>query len=128
MPSLSVALRGLFGSGMARCLERCLEEISAAAHENSGGGGGGAGVTSEPSFRTVGTSGGSIGSAAGVSPAAAARAAARQKVRGYVALGCLPAQAAAVMNGAECDEFDPAPQSPAENSGFVFLKRLDSSL
>lgn len=71
MPSLTVALRGLFGGGMARCLDRCLEEMTS-AHENGGG------VTSEPSFRTVGTSG-SIGSGAGA--AAAARSAARQKVR-----------------------------------------------
>lgn len=74
VPSLSVTLRGLFGGGMARCLERCLEEM-AAAHENGVGGGG---VTSQPSFQTAGTSGGSIGSAAGA--AAATRSAARQKV------------------------------------------------
>lgn len=99
MPSLSVALRGLFGGGMARCLERCLEEM-AAAHENGGGSGSGGGVTSEPSFRTVGTSGGSIGSAAGVISAAAARSAARHKVRAYSS-AWLPAQAAAVMNRAK---------------------------
>lgn len=73
MPSLMVALRSLFGGGMARCLDRCLEEV-AAAHENDGASGGGGGVASEPSFRTVG----SIGSTAGA--AAAARSAARQKV------------------------------------------------
>lgn len=74
MPPLSLALRGLFGRGMARCLERCLEETAAATHESGGG------VTSEPSFRTAGTSGGSIGSGAGA--AAAARSAAKLKVRG----------------------------------------------
>lgn len=82
MPSLVVALRGLFGGGVARCLERCLEE-TAAAHENGGVGGG---VTSEPSFRTLGSGGSTVGAPA------AARSAARQKVRAYDALCLLPAQ------------------------------------
>lgn len=73
MPSLSVAFRGLFGSGTARCLDRCREEMVAASKAMRGGGG----VASEPSFRTVGTSGtGSVASGLG----AAARSSSKHKV------------------------------------------------
>ncbi|CAM9498108.1 unnamed protein product, partial [Ectocarpus fasciculatus] len=72
MPSLSVALRGLFGSGTARCLGRCREEMVATSKAMRDGGG----VASEPSFRTVGTTGtGSVASGLG----AAVRSSSKQK-------------------------------------------------
>ena len=81
MPSLSAALRGLFGSAVARCLDRCLEEIANAATEDGGGG-----VPSEPSFRTVGST------ASGMGAAAAARSAARKKVRVFMSRRPLASQ------------------------------------
>lgn len=73
MPSLSVALRGLFGSGTARCLDRCREEMVAATKAMLDGGG----MASEPSFHTVGTAGtGSVASGLG----AAARPSSKHKV------------------------------------------------
>ncbi|CAM9264513.1 unnamed protein product, partial [Ectocarpus sp. 12 AP-2014] len=72
MPSLSVALRGLFGSGTARCLDRCREEMVAASKAMQDGGG----MASEPSFRTFGTAGtGSVASGLG----AAARPSSKHK-------------------------------------------------
>ncbi|CBJ25838.1 tetratricopeptide repeat domain protein [Ectocarpus siliculosus] len=72
MPSLSVALRGLFGSGTARCLDRCREEMVVASKAMRDGGG----MASEPSFRTVGTAGtGSVASGLG----AAARPSSKHK-------------------------------------------------
>lgn len=74
MPSVSGALRGMFGGGIARCIDKCRAELtkSSIARHSSG-----AGVTPEASFRTAVTTGGS----SIASGAATVRTSSKQKAR-----------------------------------------------